>query len=81
MRPFAAIDPNDASYTVDPDRAAIGPAAIIDPLVTNMEGPDLAVAIRTDDTNRWDCTFGATSEIDTAQFQFGTSALRCDGVI
>ena len=79
LRNFAAIDPNDTSYTVE-DRPEPGPAGKFDALVSNMEDVDTATAHRTDDTNRWDLTFGATSEIDTAQFQFGTSSLRCDGV-
>ncbi len=79
VRPFAAIDPNATSYTVE-DRPGPGPAGSRDCLVANLEDVDTATAHRTDDTNRWDLTFGATSEIDTAQFNFGASALRCDGV-
>ena len=80
VRLFAAIDPAVTSYVVDTDRPAHGPAAVADPLIANFEDPDLSTSDRTDDTNRAALTFGATSEIDTAQFMFGTSSLRCDGV-
>ncbi len=80
VRNFAAIDPAATSYTVDPDRAAIGPAAVHDALIANFEGADAATAHRTDETSRWDLTFGATTELDTAQAMFGTASLRCDGV-
>jgi len=79
VRAFAAIDPNDASYTPDV-RPGAGPSATADAVVANFEDADLATDNRTDDSNRWELTFGATSEIDTAQFMFGTSSLRCDGV-
>lgn len=79
VRPFAAIDPNDTSYTVEV-RPGTGPAGAIDTVVANFEDVDTATDHRTDDSNRWNLTFGATSQIDTAQFQFGASSLRCDGV-
>ena len=80
VRPFAVIDPAATSYTLDTDRPAFGPASQIDPLVGNFEGPDAATAHRTDDSSRWDLTFGATTELDTAQAMFGSASLRCDGV-
>ena len=79
VRAFAAIDPNDTSYTPD-DRPGIGPGGAKDVIVANFEDVDTATDNRTDDSNRWELTFGATSEIDTAQANFGTSSLRCDGV-
>lgn len=80
VRLFAAIDPNVSSYVIDTDRPAWGPAGIFDALIANFEDADTATDNRTDDTSRAPLTFGATSEIDTAQFKFGTSSLRCDGV-
>ncbi len=80
VRPFAAIDPNVTTYVLDTERPATGPVDLADPIIANFEGPDAATADRTDDTNRWDMTFGATTQLDTAQFMFGTSSLLCNGV-
>ena len=80
VRPFAAIDPAATSYVVDTDRPALGPAGQADALVASFEDADTSTDHRTDETSRWDLAFGATTEIDTAEFVFGTSSLRCDGV-
>jgi hypothetical protein len=80
VRPFAAIDPDLTTYTLDTERPALGSAGELDALIANFNDVDTATDHRTDETSRWDLTFGATSEIDTAQFMFGTSSLRCDGV-
>lgn len=58
VRPFAAISPSAASYTVDTNRPSLGPVGAADPLIANFNGPDATVANRTSDTNRWDITFG-----------------------
>ena len=81
VRAFSVIDPNDTSYTVEvPALRGTGPAGAKDVLLANFEDVDASTTHRTDDTTRHDLTFGATTEIDTAQFKFGTSSLRCDGV-
>jgi len=79
VRPFAAIDPNATSYVVDTE-VANGPVSIADPLIANFEDADASTSDRSDDSSRWPLTFGATTEIDTAQAMFGSSSLRCDGV-
>lgn len=79
VRPFAAVDPLATSYTVDTNRPSLGPVSQADPLLATFEGLDLDIVGRTDDASRWEWTRGGTSEIDTAQFKFGTSSLRCDG--
>ena len=80
VRPFAVVDPAATSYTLDTERPAFGQASVVDPVLANFEGPDAATAHRTDDSSRWDLTFGATTQLDTAQSMFGASALLCNGV-
>ncbi len=75
---LAAIDPNSTSYTVE-TTAKVGPLAVKHPIVANFEGADAATVGRTDDTTRWTLGFGATTQIDTAQAQFGSSSLLCNG--
>ena len=69
----------DVSYTVDlfplPNFAGAHY-----PLVAHCDGADLDTTYLTDDRNAHTMSAGNTSEVDTAQFKFGTASLRCDGV-
>ncbi len=76
---FAAINPSDTSYTVTA-APAIGGLSVKHPLTANFEGVDAATTGRSDDPSRWEFTFGGTTQLDTAQFQFGASSLLCNGV-
>lgn len=68
----------DTSYTVKTVQNSFLGVEV--PLVANFEGADAATTHRTDDVNSWDLTFGATTQLDTAQSQFGNASLLCNGV-
>jgi hypothetical protein len=49
-------------------------------LLGHMDGPDAAATYTTEDLNHFTLIPGNTSEVDTAQFKFGSASLRCDGI-
>lgn len=67
-----------ANYTIAPLR--FQDAATLYPLLAHFDDTLGVTQYASDDLNHYDISIGGTSEIDTAQSQFGGSSLRCDGV-
>ena len=68
----------NANYTIETIR--FPDARALYPLLAHMEGTDTDTTYPSDDLNQFTLTATGTSEIDTAQSQFGSASFRFDGV-
>lgn len=67
------------SYTVDAEELSSYGGHLL-PLLVHADGTDTDTTYPEESPNRFTLTADNTSEIDTAQFKFGSASLRCDGV-